>query len=122
MDDKHTNALKRGKIGPFHFQHVLKTEKKSQKCIVPNGLPYSFAIFYHKIESKILMTAPSSVPKQEEIVADLGNIENTQTFPQGYFKVPHDVAQRNILEGMFGYFQHSQDQIVTSRDVVPLVV
>jgi len=34
---------------------------------------------------------PLLLPKQEEIVSDLGNIKNIQTFPE----VPHDVAQRN---------------------------
>ena len=43
-----------------------------------------------------------------------------QAFPRGYFKVPYDVAQRNILDGMFGYFQHSQDQIAPQGMWCPL--
>ena len=108
---------------PLSFSTFLENWRKSQRCIVLNGLPYSFASFYHKNwQQNPYDSVPLSLPKQEEIVSDLGSIENIQTFPQGYFKVPHDVAQRNILERMFGYFQHSQDQIATSRDVVPLVV
>ena len=30
--------------------------------------------------------------------------------------------KKSYEKEMFGYFQHSQDQIVSSRDVVPLVV